>query len=66
MLAFQMVNIHDVHVMNDAAAEWFRSKAEPECLVPLEWSDLIVHELVDGEFVWLEPGRQFASHPRLS
>lgn len=67
MAAYRMVNLGGAHLMNREAAEWFEKIARPEGLVPLTWQELQVYEFVDGEMVWLEPGRQLTarSGPRL-
>lgn len=62
--AYRMVNLRPVHVMNKAAAEWFNLFGQPDGLVPLSGPELRVHEVRDGQVVWLEPGRQIAEPRR--
>jgi hypothetical protein len=62
--AYRMVNLRAVHVMNKAAAEWYATLGQPSGLVPLASAELRVHEVRDGQVVWLEPGRQLAPSRR--
>jgi ubiquitin-protein ligase len=62
--AYRMVNTRSVHQMNRDAAAWYQSVAVPQNLVPLTWDELRVFDLRDGQFRWLEPGRQLAASTR--
>ena len=61
MAAYRMVNMHSAHVMNRAAADWYREVAVPRKLVPLTWQELQLYQVEEGRMVWLEPGRQLSS-----
>ena len=62
--AYRMVNTRSVHQMNREAAAWYQSVAVPQNLVPLTWDELRVFDVRDGQFRWLEPGRQLAASTR--
>jgi hypothetical protein len=61
MAAYRMVNLHSAHVMNRAAADWYRDVAVPRHQVPLTWKELQLYQIEDGRMLWLEPGRQLTS-----
>jgi hypothetical protein len=63
--AFRMVNTGAPHQMNRQAASWYQAVALPQKLVPLTWKELKVFEVRNDEIVWIDPGRQLHSSPRV-
>jgi hypothetical protein len=51
--------------MNQEASAWYQAVAFPQKLVPLTWEELRVFEVRNDQVVWIDPGRQLLSSPRV-
>jgi hypothetical protein len=63
--AFRMVNTGAPHQMNPQAATWYQTVAIAQKLVPLTWEELKVYEIRNDQVLWIDPGRQPRSSPRV-